>query len=71
MEGVQLPALPASVRRLYRSSKITDKTVIVRGHPLSSVKRKIPHSISGFERAEARLEGAAEGPEERGGEEKK
>jgi hypothetical protein len=71
VEGVQLPSLPASVRRLYRSSKIADKTVIVRGHPLSSVKRRIPHSISGFGRVEARIEGAPEGPEERGGEEKK
>lgn len=69
--GVDLPSLPASVRHLYRSRRILDRTAITKGWPLFSIKRGVPHSICGFERAEARMEGAPkELKETRGGEEK-
>lgn len=69
VEGVDLPSLPASVRHLYRSHKIIDRTSITKGYPLFSIKRKVPHSISGFERVVAKMEGAPEEPKEsRGGE---
>jgi hypothetical protein len=69
--GIDLPSLPGSVRHLYRSRKILDKTAITKGYPISSIKKNVPHSISGFERAEARMEGAPKQPKEtRGGEQK-
>ncbi len=71
VEGVELPSLPASVRRLYHSNRVADRTAIVNGYPLFSSKRKVPHSISGFTRVEARIEGKSEEPAERPGKETK
>lgn len=64
VDGVDLPSLPASVRNLYRSNKVADRTSVTKGYPLLSVKRRVPYSISGFKGVKVRMEEPPEKPAE-------